>query len=1282
MNPQHQLQLEDAQKKLALFRKHLDLLARCTGESKNVEKDEILSAVAELQSLVEWASQQPDLGAVSAVLLVKLQELHQIRENLEKESLKVSEHSISEINDEKEVTVSEKSEDFSKNVECISNVIEETLCGNNGENVEEDSVSIDKDSLCDNSISTEDRNIANAESPQSIEDTNYEIIPTDDKSDEVINIEVKGESETINEQIIALNYEEISHENAEIPQASSEIKDVLDLESKTPEIRSPDLYRSEVIIIETDEDNKSTEWVNDSQNSSDPLDVCMFAIRNLYESLKVKENELLKLSTLQTDQKHIEALQAVIIDFHRDITNLNSELDISRKENLLLKEQVLELEEAENDARLEAQKLEQKLVFLQEKDSHSQAELSQLKQSLKKSAETLAEKEVLEKELRSEIKYMETLVQKYEDQIKNIETKETEAFQKAVENKLEPQKSNDYNNQDKRLTSNKGTQTYPQSRTKINSISGVANNNSDNNNNDTNNNNENQILNVYEVLDISEDCKEMACEMKIQDSNSSIYSLPSTSLNETTESTEQADIVNIENIENISQKGLLKRLHKLIDEDVSLQQQIHYVDEINLALWKKLQNLDNHIGECKRQNINETNLINTETELKESICDSANVEIQPNNNSTNENIPHESLSCLVQNEQYIQERLLRLEEINASFEKELKTRENICKEKEKKYEEWMETEKRVMDDLNRLAEEKNWVTSQVNNLQKEIEVREKLIIKREQDLITLKMKNQEEIVKIRADQGKMIEPFISKINEMLTKEKDILRMITNLKSKENRSQGELERLKCNYIELQLELSQAREEIRKVEEKFKILLDHCASKHLSEESHHNSELERLRCENGRCNKMLSNLQKNEKDLINALEKQEMYLQDVRENFKKNLEETEEEHRFVETELESQLRQIEEGTVIATNVLKEERKKVEKELQENIEDLKAKEEVYKARIAELERDVIHLHEELHKMTDDSDVKDDGQLQERSPDEVMLENVDISSAKTENLRSASENVPQTEIEFNGNSSKELGNEKTPVIAKQKNVNSKEKENDIVKETPEENVDELRAQVRELQSHIEKISEVAELPPVQPPKPITASSLKMQTVEDLDYAEVEECCLDAWKKKNESTSAGNGTKLEAYYKEKYPEEYNDEFKNRREPKESEEDNDYDEVLPRPTNFHVVQQVGADTLLVGWNYVNPSVLDGFEILLDNQVHERIYIPDRTKALISGLNLRKPISLSICALSRYGQMSEPAVLDISTQRDLNTFFFDDEEDEYRDFEDPTKEKQRPYSMEW
>lgn len=64
------------------------------------------------------------------------------------------------------------------------------------------------------------------------------------------------------------------------------------------------------------------------------------------------------------------------------------------------------------------------------------------------------------------------------------------------------------------------------------------------------------------------------------------------------------------------------------------------------------------------------------------------------------------------------------------------------------------------------------------------------------------------------------------------------------------------------------------------------------------------------------------------------------------------------------------------------------------------------------------------------------------------------------------------------------------------------------------------------------------------------------------------------------------------------------------------------------------------------------------QVYVNDQVHDRIYIPDRTKALISGLNLRKTLRLSIYALSRYGQLSEPAMLEILPQLDHNTNYFD------------------------
>lgn len=392
-------------------------------------------------------------------------------------------------------------------------------CTNYGENdAEEESVSVDKDSLCDYSASTEERNIANAESPESIDDTNVEVIPNDDKADEAINLDDSDNVPPRNEQGIDVNSEQTTSVNIEnLPVQKELATEGLELSSRACELKSPDLYRSEVIIIETDENNKSSEWINDPKNSNDPLDVCMNAIRNLYESLRVKENELLKLSAMQSDQKEIEALQAVIIDFHKDITNLNSEIEQSKKENMILKEQVLELEEAENDARLVAQKLEQKLIFLQEKDSHSQAELSQLKQSLNKCTESLAEKEKFEKELRSQIRYMETLVQKYEDQIKTMEAKELEAAQK----KSDSQAKCDSEIQVKPEMCNKGTQMYMFSQSTINRITA-------NNTHNTNANNSNNNLNQTHADKILEDSKSTSGETA-ESADTSICSIDLTS---------------------------------------------------------------------------------------------------------------------------------------------------------------------------------------------------------------------------------------------------------------------------------------------------------------------------------------------------------------------------------------------------------------------------------------------------------------------------------------------------------------------------------------------------------------------------------------------------------------------------------------------------------------------------------------------------------------------------------------------------------------------------------
>ena len=103
---------------------------------------------------------------------------------------------------------------------------------------------------------------------------------------------------------------------------------------------------------------------------------------------------------------------------------------------------------------------------------------------------------------------------------------------------------------------------------------------------------------------------------------------------------------------------------------------------------------------------------------------------------------------------------------------------------------------------------------------------------------------------------------------------------------------------------------------------------------------------------------------------------------------------------------------------------------------------------------------------------------------------------SSKPEISEIAPRTLPRSAVDVNLKSPAESVKEKTLQTGKTENSNNKEiRKSKIQEKASEENVDELRAQVRELQSHIEKISEeVSELPPIQTAKPITALSLNMQ--------------------------------------------------------------------------------------------------------------------------------------------------------------------------------------------
>ncbi|XP_054709481.1 myosin heavy chain, skeletal muscle-like isoform X2 [Uloborus diversus] len=1482
----YRTELEETQKKLTSLTEQLENVLKYNCKL-GVGMDYVIATVNELQSLLEWTAGKKEFKADSGVIFQKLQQLERIQKDLEKTTTE-SEHI-------RVITEIERSNQLAPDQQELQRITDDhQQFKSNDKNIQEEHTNLLENNL---------KNIESYTSPKSLD-----ILSQPLEEDSNLLIDLISESDDVIQNVKSKDCNEDSHDSLGTnisedeglgdesrrgdstgPSSFVEIQESL-IDSVSECTIVPLHPGTEIVIIDTEGHEKAKECLSDSKDSENSLNVCLCAIGNLRESLRAKENELLKLSAIQNDQVQIAALQDVILKFHKESTELKGLLEKLKKENAVLKEQVLELEEAENDARLQAQKLAEKLEFLQEKDSHFQAELAETKQSLEKCVEELSLKEIEERELRSQLKYMEALAQKYEDQIRTMEIVEIALRKKLIEQEdefkiiektimdAEPEKSE------------RGTQTYDPRSKPIKTFD-----------------HEDSLMDddschkcskhgiIYATVDRSVQASDSelvmhsvavdACLQTDEDSKdvhpNQLQCVLQNSISPCTEESSQDSYSMSMHVECPIQKELLKRLHQLVEEDAHLQQQLHYVDQINLTLWKKLHNLEFHIGECKKKNMSEDctsdSCIDSECDISSRPLSREQLREDSARNSKGQS-PTSSkgiITCLDQSEQEIKERLLKLEKINAAFEKELEARGKLYLEKERKYGEWVQTEQRFIGDLKRLSDERDHLINQVTQLQKEKKQLTTRVTELQNEMAKAQERYEKENFNIKAEQDEIILKFQQKVDQLLLKEKEHLKQITNLKIERIKSSesSESDKLKSSYVELQLELSKTRDTMRKKEDEFRMRLEECKSKHILEEARLVSELEMLRNKNLNCDELIKNFQIRQEELIIMLHQKEKDMEQARDEYKKSMEATEEEHRTLEAELKYQLRQMEEGTAVATRVLTEERMRIEKELQENIDDLRSKEEVYKARISELENNVSRLHQELHRITGDldsgfsSDMSSDGisnfrreklmnQLRElrdretelrekldemeqkeaayretlehadrivasveqgyknkiaeleiseknlkqrvghleevesclrgalhkerrssdgRKPDDLVVELLEAEARenglkeKIEMLeqlhRNASNKVRDLEkirekLEGQVNDRDELSSDlrktqqeletarkslaklkksesdlktslqqtENVLTTTESQLQSKIKTIEEEKKGLEETIHELRNQVRGMKKKLERISDVEEdisfALPTKPVAPLSVKTLKNTNVEDIDYAEIDDsygvpyqpttrtCASKTQTPRPYQTSSlpsanrnkANVTSAKEMTANKikdgnFPDSCDDarqnledcmlramaamkmDMQNKVSPiQTASEDNDYDDILPRPTNFRVVQQVGSDTLLVGWDYVNPSVLEGFEVYLDGQLHETVYTPDRTKALIIGLNLKRPLQLSICALSREGQMSDPAVLDLPPQDKNNRFQDDGDEDSLCD--EYSSEKQRPYSMEW
>lgn len=72
--------------------------------------------------------------------------------------------------------------------------------------------------------------------------------------------------------------------------------------------------------------------------------------------------------------------------------------------------------------------------------------------------------------------------------------------------------------------------------------------------------------------------------------------------------------------------------------------------------------------------------------------------------------------------------------------------------------------------------------------------------------------------------------------------------------------------------------------------------------------------------------------------------------------------------------------------------------------------------------------------------------------------------------------------------------------------------------------------------------------------------------------------------------------------------------------------------ALPPPDNFQIIRAVGGDSLLLYWSPSDDQRITGYEIFVNNRLHQVIRNPQRTKALLPSLKLSCQMQLAIRAV--------------------------------------------------
>lgn len=749
-------------------------------------------------------------------------------------------------------------------------------------------------------------------------------------------------------------------------------------------------------------------------------------ISKLHENIKVKEEQVRKLLQENTTNSHDncqeQELKSKITHLQKDLLNLQERLTLSEENKNSLKEQLLELEEAENDARLVGQKLQEKLILSIKKENQLQSELEKYKNPFSESFNQIKYQHMTENELHSQIAYMEILIQKYEDQIQTLETSKLNLKQRVyyLEQLLKSAEALT-NTLDSDTGSNDIEKFRPPNQftnfelCEKNILSTYENFPLDNNTNKYFHVSSIPFNNVSTQTDFNPTNICIFCNSFIINTNSSVLSENSISV----------------------QQELLQRLLVLEKEDQTLREQLHQMDGMNLALWKKLHNLESHVGKCMKEYVTDVNSDENFITNKNSV---ALLQLDENNLNFNVNelnsddykeqlhLPSdinsdkhilERILSLENNEQKLKDRLLQLECINHEFEKELEVREKLYKEREIQHQKWLEIENTFQETIRNLENEKTCLLNKVlgleeeklqlhkslSNLQLELEI---LKNNHDQSLKELEFNHQQTLNQLNEKQqnfGTLEAEQIQRMTELEHEQKSIGLVSKTFEinfKKYNLITSELELLKKDHLILKENAKKNKEEIvtitkdfehqfdilknlqKKEEEKLKLEIDHL----LTKEKEYNSQII----------KMIEKQTLLEHELINK----ESELEKTKKEFQNEMKMLEEEHHIIEAELKWKLKEMEENAAVTVKALKEERKRLENDLQADLEDLHTKEQAYKLRITELETFVEQLRNEVNRITDANGSKcDDEKLGIQSESELLLQKIDAFQKNEKKLK-----------------------------------------------------------------------------------------------------------------------------------------------------------------------------------------------------------------------------------------------------------------------------------------